>query len=251
MQVTDHHKAIATFPNYLWFLILSYTMFISMSNWYDARLVLMLGMPISPGALIFPLSFMVSDIITEVYGYKNARLAIWSALFFNLLFVVFGQIIVHMPSPSFATENAAFDRVLQLDLRVIIASFVAYMVSEPINAAMIARIKLYFSGRYMGIRFVLSTVVASLLDSLFFSFIAFVGTYQAAHILVIATNIWLVKVGVELLGIPISVRVAKHIKRLERVDIFDSGVSFNIFRLNSSYERRHNRYPHPADEGKA
>ncbi len=84
-----NYKTIELFPKYLWFLILSYSMIIAISNWFDARLVEIFHFVISPGAVIFPLTFLVSDIITEVYGYKHARLAIWSAFIFNILFILF------------------------------------------------------------------------------------------------------------------------------------------------------------------
>ncbi len=77
---------IQNHPKYLWFLILSYSMIIAISNWFDARLVDIFGMVISPGALIFPITFLLSDTITEVYGYKHARRAIWSAFLFNVIF---------------------------------------------------------------------------------------------------------------------------------------------------------------------
>src|ERR1700736_166731 len=96
-------QARVTAPKYLWFLILSYSMMIAISNWFDSRLILLFGISISPGAMSFPFTFLISDIITEVYGYKNARKAIWAAFLFNIIFLAYGQIVIHMPSPSFAT----------------------------------------------------------------------------------------------------------------------------------------------------
>lgn len=108
---------------YLWFLMLLFAMIISISNWYDARLVSILGFAISPGTLSYPLSFLIADSITEVYGYKSARLAIWTALFFNLVFLLFGQLVIHLPSPSFAIDNSAFDKLLSRNMWIICKLF--------------------------------------------------------------------------------------------------------------------------------
>ena len=232
---------IKPFPKYLWFLILSYAMVYSMCNWFDARLIMLFGFPISPGAILFPITFLVSDVITEVYGFKHARIAIWSALLFNILFVGFGQIILHLPSPAFAKQNNAFNKVLQLDTFVIIGSFVCYLVSEPLNSLLISKMKIYFKGQYMGLRFVLSTFAASFFDSFIFALIAFSAFYSIQHVLTIGLNIWLIKMIIEILGLPISVRIAKILKKKEHIDIYDVGTSYNLFKLDTSYPSPNNK----------
>src|SRR3989338_6179085 len=111
---------IQNHPKYLWFLILSYSMIIAISNWFDARLVEIFGMAISPGTLIFPITFLLSDVITEVYGYKHARRAIWSAFLFNLIFIGYGQLLIHLPIPSFATDNENFNKIISVNIFIII-----------------------------------------------------------------------------------------------------------------------------------
>ena len=80
--------------------MVSYTMVLAFSNWFDLRLVSVFGITTDAGTLIFPLSFLLSDLITEVYGYKNARKAIWTGFLFNGIFLLYGFIVSHMPSPS-------------------------------------------------------------------------------------------------------------------------------------------------------
>src|SRR3989338_1991520 len=106
---------IQNHPKYLWFLILSYSMIIAISNWFDARLVEIFGMVVSPGALIFPITFLLSDMITQVYGYKHARRAIWSAFLFNVIFIAYGQILIHLPSPDFSIDNAVFNKLIAVN----------------------------------------------------------------------------------------------------------------------------------------
>ena len=123
-------RYIETSPKYLWFLMLSYSMLIAISNWYNARLIEIFGHVLAPGALIFSLTFLISDMITEVYGYKHARRAIWAALLFNVIFLIYGQILVHMPSPAFSTNNDAFDQILSANVYIIAGSFLSYVISK-------------------------------------------------------------------------------------------------------------------------
>ena len=229
-------------PKYLWFLILSYSMVIAISNWFDSRLVLLFGLPISPGALSFPLTFLISDIITEVYGYKNARKAIWAAFLFNVLFIAYGQMIIHMPSPSFSTLNEAYSQILSLNTRIVVASFLSYLISEPINAYLVAKLKLVLKGQFMGFRFITSTLVASGIDSVFFGMIAFYGVFSHEHLFSLIINIWLVKSAVEIIGLPISTRVCKYIKNKEQMDIYDDNTRFTPFSMDTKYSRTSNKF---------
>lgn len=227
---------------YLWFLILSYAMIISISNWYDARLISFFGLVISPGTLIFPLSFILSDIITEVYGYKNARLAIWAAIFFNILFLLFGQLIIHLPSPTFATDNEVFNKLLTMNLWIILASIMSYLVSEPLNSYLLAKLKMITRGKYMGIRFIVSTMIAAFIDSIIFISIAYHVLMSATNLLNMAITVWLIKCAIEILFIPFAIRITKKIKQIEKVDIFDYKTRFDIFNLNSTYNNSNNFY---------
>jgi queuosine precursor transporter len=227
---------------YLWFLMLSFAMIISISNWYDARLIAIFGMVLSPGSLSFPLSFILSDTITEVYGYKNARVAIWAALFFNVLFLLFGQLVIHLPNPSFATDNEAFNKILTMNLWIVCASFVSYLISEPFNSYLIAKLKIAMRGKYMGIRFVTSTVIAAFIDSILFISIAYHGSVDIYNIFVMILNIWMIKSAIEILCLPVSIRITKKIKQKEQVDIYDYKTKFNIFSVDSTYDSSNNNY---------
>src|SRR5260221_13755082 len=112
--------------NYLWFLTLSYSMVMALANWFDPRLITLFGLTTDAGTLIFPLTFLLSDLITEVYGYKQARRAIWCGFLFNAIFILYGQLVIHMPSPDYPTHNDSFDTLLAMNVRIIIASRISY-----------------------------------------------------------------------------------------------------------------------------
>lgn len=233
---------IENHPKYLWFLILSYSMIIAISNWFDARLVEIFKMVISPGALIFPITFLLSDMITEVYGYKHARRAIWSAFLFNIIFIGYGQLLIHLPSPGFATNNAVFNKLIAANIFIILGSFVSYIISEPLNSFVLAKLKTKYKGKYIGIRFISSTIVASAIDSIVFASIAFCKVYSMHDIMKIIFDIWITKTVIEILGLPFSIRLAKLLKKREKLDIYDDDTNFNPLSLEASYSSKNNKY---------
>jgi len=241
-MINKHLDQIKTYPKLLWFMILSYAMLISISNWFDVRLIEIFGLAISPGTLVFPITFLLSDIITEVYGYKNARLAIWSAFLFNILFILFGQIITHLPSPHFASDNSAFDKMLHINFFVIIGSFLSYIISEPLNSIAVSKLKVFFEGKYMAIRFVLSTIISSGIDSFIFTAIAFGHLYPMTHVIKLMLNIWVIKVIIEIIGLSFSIRTANIIKKIEGLDIYDINTNYNLFKINATYDTTNNKY---------
>jgi queuosine precursor transporter len=228
-------------PKYLWFLTLSFSMTLAISNWYDARLIYLFGVTITPGALCFPLTFALSDVITEVYGYKNARRAIWASLFFNSIFIIFGKLVTTLPSPPFLNHNSEFDNLINLDLWIIIASFTSYIISEPLNSYINAKAKLKANGHYIGLRFIGSTIAASAIDTPIFVIIAFHKslTFDAVQSLIIP--IFLIKCVVELAVLPISIKAAETLKEKEGIDIYDTNTNFNPFSLDVDYSTKNTK----------
>lgn len=229
-------------PNYLWFLTLTYAMVITLANWFDPRLINLFGFDTDAGTLIFPLTFLLSDLITEVYGYKFARRAIWCGFLFNAIFIIYGQIVIHMPNPAYATNNQVFDSLLSTNIRIILASGISYLISEPLNSLIMAKLKIQMHGRYIGIRFVSSTFIASGTDSIVFGSIAFYGTMSNINLFYFVSSMWFIKVSIEVLGLPISVRLTKKLKRLEKLDIYDKNTDFNIFSLDTNYIDNDNEF---------
>lgn len=228
--------------NYLWFIMLTYAMVIVLANWFDPRLVHFFGLDTDAGTLIFPFTFLLSDLITEVYGYKNARKAIWCGFLFNLFFIAYGQLVIHLPSPAYPTNNANFDAILAADARIIIASAISYLCSEPMNSLIMAKLKIKMHGKKMGIRFVTSTIIASCFDSFIFGTLAFYGVMSNLDLFYLILTMWLIKSAIEILGLPVSIKLAKKLKQLEQVDIYDTRTNFNIFSLDTVYTKQDNEF---------
>lgn len=241
-QALENHMHVHS--NYLWFLTLAFSMVIVLSNWFDPRLITFFGLTTDAGTLIFPCTFLLSDLITEVYGYKFARRAIWCGFLFNAIYILYGQIIIHMPSPSYKTNNQIFDSLLAVDARIIFASCMSYLCSEPLNSFLMAKIKIKMNGRLVGLRFLSSTIVASAVDSALFTFLAFYGSMTNHDLISLAATMWLIKISIELLGLPLSITLSNKLKVKEKIDMYDKGTRFNIFSLDTEYKNKNNSYLH-------
>ena len=227
---------------FLWFLMLLYIIIILMANWYNARIVQFLSIATDAGTMIFPITFMVSNLITEVYGYKFARKAIWFGFLFNIAFIIYGLVITHMDSPDFAVDNHMFDKIFSMNIWIIVASFVSYWCSEPTNSYVMAKMKLFTHGRFIWFRFVFSTVVASFFDSIIFTHIAFSRLFDYETIWLLILAMWLVKVIIEIAGLLISIPAATKLKDYEGVDRYDIGTKFAIFSTECKYLKETNKY---------
>lgn len=234
---------IKQFPKALWFLQVAYVAVILLANWFDIRLVKIGFLETDAGTLIFPLTFILSDLITEVYGYKYARRAIWAGFIFNFMFIIYSQVVIHLPSPAYAfTNNQSFDALLGFNTRIIIASTISYLCSEPLNSYIMATLKIKTAGRMTYLRFVLSTVVASLFDSFIFGTLAFYDTMSTTDLIKFNFTMWLVKVIIEIIGLPFSLKATRKLKEYEKLDMYDIGTKFNIFSLDAEYANKNNRY---------
>lgn len=234
---------IAQFPKVLWFLQLTYTSVILLANWFDVRLISIGGVITDAGTLIFPITFILSDLITEVYGYKHARRAIWAGFLFNFVFIIYGQLVVHLPYPQSASVIAnKFDSLISFNSRIILASTISYLCSEPLNSYIMAKLKISSSGRYMSLRFVLSTVVASFVDSFIFGCLAFLWVLPFSELIIFNLTMWIIKVIIELAGLPLSLYLTIKLKQYEELDIYDVGTKFSIFKLDTEYNIKNNHF---------
>lgn len=247
MNTLDNTQTLRLQPRFLWFFIMCYAMAIVLVNWFDARLIRVFSIDTDAGALVFPLTFLLSDLMTEVYGYKRARLAIWCGFMFNFFYIGYGYLITLFPSPPYSlVHNAAFDELMALNTRVIIASTLSYLVSEPLNSFIMAKLKIKTQGRYMGFRFVAASSISSGADSVMFGTLAFSGIMGFSELVMLIFTMWFIKVFTELLGIPLSVRLAKILKKAEQLDIYDRHTQFKVFSLDTVYAARDNEYQESA-----
>jgi queuosine precursor transporter len=190
------------------------------SNIIAVKLVQMSGRVFPAGLVIFPLSYLLGDVLTEVYGVRAARRVIWLGFACNLVALGAIQAAIHLPAldPDF---QQAYDKVLGTTWRLFVASLAAYVVGELANAYVLAVMKSATGGRFLWTRTIGSTIVGEGLDSLIFVSIAFAGTGAALVNPIVTT--WLIKVGWETAATPFTYAVVNYLKRTEGVDVYDFG----------------------------
>ena len=190
------------------------------SNIIAVKLVEMSGRIFPAGLVIFPLSYLLGDVLTEVYGIRSARRIIWLGFACNLLALGAIQAAIHLPAldPEFQVQ---FEAVLGTTWRLFLASLAAYIVGELANAYVLAYMKGATRGRWLWTRTIGSTIVGEGLDSLIFVTIAFAGTGAGLANPIVTT--WLIKVGWETLATPITYWIVGYLKRTEGVDVYDFG----------------------------
>ncbi|MFN2581590.1 MAG: queuosine precursor transporter [Candidatus Dormibacteria bacterium] len=180
-----------------------------------------------PAAIvIFPLAYLFGDVLTEVWGYRTARAVIWTGFLANIVVVLFIAAAIAVPADSHYGDQAAYARVLGQTPRLVLASLVAYLCGEFLNAFVLARLKLLTRGRLLWTRTIGSTLVGQGVDSVIFISLAFAGVQPWSLLLVIIRDLWIVKVAYEILATPITYAIVTALKRLEGVDTFDRGTNF-------------------------
>jgi uncharacterized integral membrane protein (TIGR00697 family) len=203
------------------------------SNVIAVKLVDVAGQVFPAGLVLFPLAYLLGDVLTEVYGFRAARAVIWLGFACNLLAVVAIQAAIALPAADFWEDRqAAYEDVLGPTGRILAASFAAYLVGEFANAAVLARMKVATRGRWLWSRTIGSTVVGQGLDSLVFVTVAFAGTGADLANPVLTT--WAIKVGWETAATPLTYAIVGYLKRREGLDAYDARVELNPFALGRS-----------------
>lgn len=186
--------------------------------------------PFGAGILFFPISYVIGDILTEVYGYARARRCIWAG-FAALTFMAFmAWVVVALPpSPDWAGQ-AAYEAVFGQVPRIVLASIVAFWAGEFVNSYVLARMKIWTRGRHLWSRTIGSTVAGQGVDSLIFYPLAFYGLWDTDTLLVVLATQWALKVGWEAILTPVTYAVVGWLKRREGIDVYDEGTDFTPFR---------------------
>ncbi|MGO9412298.1 MAG: queuosine precursor transporter [Spirochaetia bacterium] len=201
------------------------------SNIIAVKIIDVLGVVVPAAVVIFPLSYLFGDILTEVYGYARSRQVIWIGFGCNALAVLAMWIGGRLPSAVFWDGQAAYVRILGSTPRLLLASFSAYLVGEFLNSLVLARLKIATKGRWLWTRTITSTLVGQGADSLIFIVIAFAGSVSTSDLARVVVAQWLVKSAYETVATPATYAIVRFLKRTEREDYYDYKTDFNPFRL--------------------
>jgi len=187
------------------------------------------GYTFGAGILFFPVSYVIGDVLTEVYGYANARRCVWMGFFAMLFMAIMSTVVVAMPPAEGWDGQAAYESVFGSTWRIVLASITAFWAGEFINAFVLARMKILTGGKYLWSRTIGSTVFGQAADSLIFYPVAFLGIWSTEQVLTVMATNWLLKVLWEAALTPVTYAVVGWLKAREGVDVFDTGTEFSPF----------------------
>ncbi len=188
------------------------------------------GYVFGAGILFFPVSYVIGDVLTEVYGYARARRCIWAGFGALVFLALMSWVVVSLPPAPGWEGQAAYEAVFGQVWRIVIASITAFWAGEFVNSFVLARMKVLTQGRALWTRTIGSTVVGQAVDSLIFYPVAFLGVWTTDQVLTVMVTNWAMKVAWEVILTPVTYWIVGSLKRAEGVDVFDRGTDFTPFR---------------------
>ena len=194
-----------------------------------AKLATLEGFTFGAGIMFFPISYVIGDVLTEVYGYANARRCVWAG-FAALLFMAFmSYVVVALPPAEGWDGQAAYESVFGSTWRIVAASIIAFWTGEFVNSFVLAKMKILTKGKHLWSRTIGSTVFGQAVDSAIFYPIAFLGIWSTEQVLTVMVTNWALKVAWEALLTPVTYAVVGWLKAREGVEVFDEGTDFSPF----------------------
>lgn len=201
------------------------------ANLLETKVVQIAGITATAGLIVFPVSYIINDCIAEVWGFKKARLIIWSGFASNFLVIAFAQLATVLPAAPYWEGEEAFNFVFGLAPRIAIASLLAFLIGSFLNAYVMSKMKLASQGRHFSLRAVFSTLVGESADSLIFFPIAFGGLIPLSELFAMILTQAILKSAYEVVILPLTIRVVRYIKHIEESDVYDKGISYNILKI--------------------
>ena len=218
-------------PNYIYLDIITgfFVAVLLISNIASTKIVQIWKFTFDGGTILFPLSYIFGDILTEVYGYRASRKVIWTGFFSALLMsVILGLIGIAKPAEGWQFQDA-YIKILGQTPRIVAASLIAYFAGEFSNSFVLAKMKILTKGKYLWTRTIGSTLVGEGIDTVLFVIIAFLGLYELRLVLLIIISNYVFKVGMEVVLTPLTYKIVNFLKRKENIDYYDYNTNFNPF----------------------
>ncbi|MCD7898797.1 MAG: queuosine precursor transporter [Bacteroides sp.] len=201
------------------------------ANLLETKVIQVFGITLTAGLLVFPISYIINDCIAEVWGFKKARLIIWTGFAMNFFVVAVAQIAVALPAAPFWEGEEGFNFVFGMAPRIVFASLTAFLVGSFLNAYVMSRMKIASQGKNFSARAIWSTVVGESADSVIFFPLAFGGLIPVKELLIMIGIQIILKSLYEVLILPVTIRVVKFIKKVEGDDVYDNDISYNILKV--------------------
>ena len=201
------------------------------ANILETKQISVLGISLTGGLIVFPISYIINDCVCEVWGFQRARLLIWTGFAMNFFFVAMGALCDWIPGAPYWTNEAGFHAIFGLAPRVAAASFVAFIVGSFANAYVMSKMKIRDKGRNFSLRAILSTIVGESFDSVIFFPLALGGVVPTEELPKLMLWQVLLKTVYEVIALPITIRIVKALKEHEGEDTYDNDVNYSIWKI--------------------
>lgn len=209
-----------------------YCICLVVSNLFGTKLVQVGSYSMTAGLIVFPISYIINDCVAEVWGFRKARLIIWVGFAMNFFVVLLGAIAVALPpAPYWVANDAHFRFVFQLAPRIAAASLAAFVVGSFLNAFVMSKMKLHDREKRFSLRAILSTLAGEGADSLIFFPLAFGGLMPVQDLLKMMLLQVTAKTLYEILALPVTIQVVKHVKKIEEYSAYDTDISYNPLKI--------------------
>jgi len=219
--------------NYRYFdiLVALFVAVLLISNIASTKILDLWKFTFDGGTVLFPLSYIFGDILTEVYGYRKSRRVIWLGFFSALLMSLVLFLVQKMPPAAGWPNQEAFNTILGFVPRIVGASLLAYFAGEFSNSVILSRLKIYTRGKFLWLRTIGSTLIGEGIDTMVFCIVAFYGLLPSSVLWAVIASNYIFKCSVEILFTPVTYQIVGFLKKRENEDVFDHGINYSPFTL--------------------
>ena len=204
-----------------------------LANLLGTKQIAIGSISVTGGLLVFPISYIINDCVSEVWGFRRARFLIWLGFVMNFFFVVVGALCDVIPAAPYWHNQEGFHAVFGLAPRIAAASFMAFLCGSFVNAYVMSRMKVKEHGRHFTTRAILSSVIGETTDSLIFFPLAFYGIIPLSELPWLMLWQVILKTAYEIVVLPLTIKVVKRVKEIEGIDVYDEDINYNVFKVFS------------------
>lgn len=205
-----------------------FVMTLIVSNIASIKVVAIGPLVFDAGTILFPLSYIVGDIVTEVYGYRKMRSLLYVGVVSLILTMTTFWVVQILPASPDWPNQVAYESILGVVWRIVLASVTALFLGEIMNAYVMARMKVRSKGKNLWVRMISSSVVGSVIDTVVFSTVAFLGTMSFGALAQLMITVFLIKITTEVIVSPLTIKIINIVKRREKIDTYEQPATYLV-----------------------
>lgn len=230
METTPDDIRVAH-SKYILYISMIFVAVLLIANTVATKVVAIGLFTVTGGILVFPISYIFGDILTEVYGFKATRKIIWTGFGTLILMSLVYWLVQILPAAPFWQNQGAYDVILGSVPRIVLGSIIGYFAGEFTNSYVVSKMKIWTNGEHLWSRIIGSTVAGEAVDTALFTTVAFAGILPGTALISIAISGYSLKVAYEIIAMPITYQIVAWLKRAEGIDTYDRGISYSPFSI--------------------